>query len=299
MKFCKWHTWMFLLIMWPLCAPAQRVEVSVNRNNIYIGEQVDYGLKVIAPGAGYKVHFLLPDSVPHFEILKKGPVAELKSDPPALEQVITFTSFDSGSWVFPAVPVLLSKGDHQLNLQSSSVLIQVGYSPQDTTGIYDIRGMHTVPLPDYFWYYVALGILIALLLGWLLYRYYKRRTSKAKPLYDAEETPLAEAIAALNALLQQMPASKELHTTTAETGKRFLSRKWQKDVMHMTTGELLLEFSKRNGKQETITELASLFRLADAVKFARFVPPREEDKESIRQWTVLVNKMDQEILTRI
>ena len=110
----------------PCVTQAQKVEISVNKNNILIGEQIEYGLKVVVTSERLRVHFVIPDSIPHFDIIKRGEITTLPGDPLSFEQVITFTSFDSGSWVFPSIPVLVTNGAQKMNLASSTVLVQVG-----------------------------------------------------------------------------------------------------------------------------------------------------------------------------
>lgn len=277
----------------PFCGMAQKVEISVNRNNIVIGEQIEYGLKVQVPSPGYKVHFVIPDSVPHFDIISKGEISTLPGSPPSLEQVITFTSFDSGSWVFPSIPVLVTDGRRKLNLASSTVLVQVGYSPEDTTGIYDIRAVRKVSVVDNFWYYVAAGLLLLIFLAWLIYRYLKKRRNRPKPVFSSLLSPLEEAMAELNKLESESPPLKELHTRAGEAFKKFISRKWQSDVSNKTSGELLMQLSTRYDDAKITGMVADPLRLGDAVKYAKFRPSDQENLLAIRSWKEVVNTIDQ------
>ncbi len=106
----KYHFFVFFVTtsLW-LSAGGQTVEVSLNRNSILIGEQISFGLKVKLPSVGYKANFSIPDSVVHFDIIRKDPLKAVKNES-ALEQIITFTSFDSGKWYFPSLPVLITDG---------------------------------------------------------------------------------------------------------------------------------------------------------------------------------------------
>lgn len=271
---------------------AQQVEVSVNRNNIRIGEHIQYGLKVQVPSTGYKVHFTIPDSIPHFDIINKGDIKTLPGSPPALEQVITFTSFDSGSWVFPSIPVLVTDGKRRVDLASATVLVDVGYSPEDTTGIYDIRPVRKAAYADYFWYYVAAAILLLLLFGWLLYRYFKKRRNRPRPVLDAVLSPLEEAIFAFEKLESEPLHIKELHSRASTIFKRFISRKWQTDVTNLTSGELLLQLSSKYSDADLAAKVASPLRLGDAVKYAKFDPGHDESMNAIRQWKEVIKTID-------
>ncbi len=272
---------------------AQKVEVSVNRNNIVIGEQIQYGLKVQVPSPGYKVHFAIPDSVPHFDIVNKGDIRTLPGTPPALEQVITFTSFDSGSWVFPSIPVLITDGNKRMNLASSTVLVQVGYSPEDTTGIYDIRPVRKVSVDDFFWYYVIGAVLLALLMAWLVYRYIKRRRNRPRPVFDAALSPLEEALTELEKLQKDSITFKELHSRASMIFRKYLSRKWQEDVLSKTSGELLIELGSKYPDPDLAGRVAEPLRLSDAVKYAKFSPGDSANHQAINQWMEVVRSIDQ------
>lgn len=272
---------------------AQKVEVSVNRNNIVIGEQIQYGLKVQVPSAGHKVHFVIPDSIPHFDIIKKGDITTLPGNPPSLEQVITFTSFDSGSWVFPSIPVLITDGQRRIDLASSTVLVQVGYSPEDTTGIYDIRSVRKVQIDDSFWYYIALAALIALLLAWLLYRHFKKRRNRPRPVFDTVLSPLQEALSEYEKVEKDTLPDKEFHTRAAAIFKKFISRKWQTDVLNTTSGELLLQLNSKYSDASLSGRVAAPLRLSDAVKYAKFKPGDVANSNALREWKELVKMIDQ------
>ncbi len=286
----------FIFLLFSACFSqllrAQKVEVSVNRNNILIGEQIEYGLKVQVPSNGYKVHFAIPDSIPHFDIIKRGEIVTLPGEPPALEQVITFTSFDSGSWVFPAIPVLVTDGRRKMNLASSTVLVQVGYSPEDTTGIYDIRPVRKVSVADNFWYYIAAAILIALLLAWLVYRYIRKRRNRPKPVFDAALSPAEEALAEFDKLEKDPPPAKELHSRAALIFKKFISRKWQVDVLNQTSGELLLQLNSKYADATIAGKVADPLRLGDAVKYAKYNPGSQAHLNAIQQWKEAVLSID-------
>src|SRR5580765_1569486 len=78
---------------------APTVQTSADKNSILIGEQVKVTVKAnFRPGL-YNIHWLaLPDSIPHFELVDigKADTTTYKDNSKAIEQTITFTSFDSG-----------------------------------------------------------------------------------------------------------------------------------------------------------------------------------------------------------
>ncbi len=278
----------FLIItafLFPAILSAQSVEVSINRNRILIGEQVNYGLKVVLPSSGFKTFFSIPDSVAHFEVLRKEEVASVKGQP-AVEQVITFTSFDSGSWYFPSIPVTITDGSRRINLSSDSILIHVDYMPIDSTGKpRDIKSMMEVKVHNYLLYYIIGGIILLLLLGYLLYRYLKKRKSRPKPILQGTQTPYDEAIQALSDLekedLLMKGEVKQFHTRLSDIFRLYYSRTKQVDMRSLTSGELLIEVRRDITDDDTRTELAEMLRMSDAVKFAKFQPALNDSKASL------------------
>lgn len=266
-------------------AASQTVEVSMNRNEILIGQQISYGLKVKLPGTGLKANFAIPDSLPHFDIIRKGEVVGVKGES-AIEQVVVFTSFDSGQWYFPSFPVLITDGARKATLFSDSVLIRVGYAPADSSGqLRDIKAVMDVYIPDYTLYYILGAVLLALLIAYLLYRYLKNRKNKPAPIFKSDLSAYNEAMQSLQALeggsLLNSHKEKEYHTELAGIFKRYLSRHTQKNLLNKTTGDILIELNQMDVDIATVSETAEGLRYTDAVKFAKFIPLHSESNQAL------------------
>lgn len=76
---------------------SQAVKTSINTNNILIGEQIQYQIKINLANSSYRINIDLPDSVPHFDIIDQKKYDTVDKDGVyTLRQDILFTSFDSG-----------------------------------------------------------------------------------------------------------------------------------------------------------------------------------------------------------
>lgn len=286
MEKVTYHIFLFLccIAIKPSFSNAQRVEVSLNRNNILIGEQVSLGFKVLLP-TGLKANFSLPDSINHFDIIRKGSLTAVKGES-ALEQIITFTSFDSGNWYFPALPVLVTDGARRATIFSDSILIKVGYSVADSSGqLRDVKPIMDVFIPDYTIYYILGALLLALIIAYFIYRYFKNKKNKPVPLFTSDMSAYDEAIKSLGTLEQgnylDKHREKEFHTELAEIFKRYYSRKIQKNLLIKTTGDILIELKEKNVTAEQISTIAGGLRYTDAVKFAKFIPLHSESREAL------------------
>lgn len=267
-------------------ASAQSVEVSLNRNSILIGEQVSFGLKVKLPSLGFKANFSIPDSITHFDIIRKEEVKAVKGET-ALEQIITFTSFDSGNWYFPSFPILITDGARKATIYSDSVLIKVGYSPADSSGqLRDIKQVMDVHIPDYTIYYIIAAFLLLVIIAYLLYRYFKNRKKRPVPIFKSDLSPFEEAMKSLQVLEQgnllDNHREKEYHTVLADIFKKYYSRNRQKNLLNKTTGDILIELKENNVDTEHISVIAEGLRYTDAVKFAKFIPIHSESRAALK-----------------
>ncbi len=267
-----------------VCVQAQNVGIRTDKNQILIGERVQYDLLIRLPGSGYTFDVDLPETIPHFEVISRSVFDTSGSNNNfAIHQAIIFTSFDSGQWYIPSFPVTIQKGSNYKKFLTDSVLINVGYSPADSTNqLRDIKPVMEVTIDDYFWWYVAAAVLLALLLAYIIYRFWKKRKQTAVPVFDSPLTPYEEAKKSLEALSGSDPGrSADLaayHTQLSLIIKRYYSRVNQVNLLNKTTGDFLLLLKEEQFDPATISSLAGALRIGDAVKFAKFVPPLEESR---------------------
>lgn len=272
-----------------LQSKSQSVGVKIDKGTILIGEQLQYDLQVILPAPGYGINFRIPDTIPHFEVIEnKNFDSSNNGKDFIVHKKIIFTSFDSGAWHIPSFEVLVEKPNSSQKFMTDSLLVNVGYSPADSTGeLRDIKPIMEVTVEDYFWYYVAAAVLGALIIGLLLYWYIRKRKSRPKPLFQSSLGAYEEAIQAL----QKLPAYNEqdgmmvknYYSELSDIFRRYYSRKLSKDMMNKTTGDILLYLKDHVDNGELVSTAAAALRSADAVKFARFIPAQGEAQQSLSQ----------------
>lgn len=285
-----------MLCMQWLMVWAQKTEVTVDKNNLVIGEQVSYGVKVTLPGPGYRVLIQIPDSVPHFEILKRGELKVTDKGGHVAEQILSFTSFDSGSWVFPALPVIISNGDNQVNVTSPPVLFRIGYAPSDTTGLYDIRTVKSLPYSTMYWVYWIAGILLAVLLGLMAWWYLKRRGKKGDGGREELLPALQEALESYHRLENSKLSQKQFYTESAKIFRHFLGRKYNADVKSMTTGELMVWLNHRIPGGVQGANISGVLRLCDAVKYAKFQANEKENTETLSSFRYAIKWINERVV---
>lgn len=267
----------------------QSVEVITDKTQILIGERIEYDMLIKLPSQGYSIKFTMPDELTHFDVLERGEFDTVSNNGAlTLRRKFLLTSFDSGSWYIPSLPVTFSFNNKPINFSTDSVLINVGYATSDSSGtLRDIKPILEVIVKDYFWYYVVSAIIMALIIAYFVYRYLQARKLKPVPVLHADLSAYDEAMKGLEELkkynLSQPADIKLFHSTLASIIKRFYSRKTDQVLLNKTTGDLLLKFREQNVSADLIASMAAALRIGDAVKFAKYLPPAEESNICLEQ----------------
>lgn len=281
---------------------AQAVKTSINTNNILIGEQIQYEINIQLASAAYKVDIGIPDSIPHFDIIDQQQYDTTDgSGGYTIRQRIQFTSFDSGVWKFPAFPITVSapnKASQQL--QSDSFLVQVGYSPADSTGqLRDIKPLMEVFVVDRTWIYIGIAAVLTILVGIVLYRYLKKRLSKPAPMFKSSLSAYAEAVQSLNNLAlpnaSDAVSVKLFYSSLTEIFKKYYSRKINRNLLSKTTGDVLLQLQTQVSSSDLIAQVAQVLRSSDAVKFAKYLPSAAENEQSLSSAKSFVAVLEKKI----
>ncbi len=285
------------------------IKTIVDKTDILIGEQVKLTIKANFKSGIFKIsQLIMPDSIPHFDVVDKGrqDSTTYKDNSKAIEQTITFTSFDSGKWVIPAFRINFDPlvDDTTLNLFSDPVPINVSYSPPDSTNqLRDIKPIIEVSLSDYTWYYIGGCIFLLLLAVFFIWMYLKKRKREPAAIIGSRLSPYEEAMQELKKLeqydLQNAVEVKNYHTKLSDIFKQYLGRKQNQHLANRTTGDLLIAMAQNNFRQESISTLATALRCSDAVKFAKYQPTMVETEDCKSRITGTINLMEQVLTPKL
>ena len=278
-------------------ASAQAIRSSVDKNVILIGERITYTLTVDLPSPEYTVSINIPDSIPHFEILEKnGGNGKDQSGNSVWQQKIVFTSFDSGSFNFPG---LLYKINHlntaSQTLTTNQLKIEVGYMPLDKgANPRDIKSILNVEFVDWFWVYVAAGILLLLLILFLLWRYLKKKKTTVVPV--SSKGAYEEALLALDDLKkaneQRSLGVKEYHTKLADVLRTYYGKTLNQNFSNKTTQEILIKLKSHELKAETASQATEALATGDAVKFAKYNSSYTENEAALNYLKTAIDEIE-------
>jgi hypothetical protein len=269
-----------------------RVTASADTNAIRVGEQFHVTVSVEHP-AGTVVRNVGPtDSLKGLEIVRIDSAAGPAPDPAGpFTRVFTVTAFDTGTWVLPPFTAwYASAADKSVRTAAGPpVLIVVRGVDVDTSSeIKAIKPPLAAPITfaELLPYIVA--VVLAALLGWLVYYMLKKRKRGEKFIPEAPPRPADElALEALHAIeaerLWQRGMVKEYHSALTDVLRTYIERRWAMPAMESTSDEILSSPAVSTLAATPVEALRDVLRRADLVKFAKFVPSPGENEKSFAE----------------
>jgi hypothetical protein len=263
------------------------VKATVDKNKILIGERIQLTLEADIP-ENEPIRFFIIDTIPHFELAKQKIDTSYPSGGTFLKQVISITSFDSGRWVIPAF--LLGE-----KAATDSIPVDVVFSPMDSTQDYhdikDIIDVKPVEEKKKWWLWYAIGggaLLMGLLLIYLL-RKKKPVAAAAAPVID----PYEEAMKQLDKLQQEKLDQKQYYSRLVDIFRVYVYKKKDIHSLQKTTDDLVIQLKGLALDKEQFEKLSQALRLSDFVKFAKYVPSNEDDRNVFETIKKTINGIEQ------
>jgi hypothetical protein len=273
--------WLLVTVAGLFSVQAQdvRVQASVDRNKILIGEPIQLRLDVEIP-QGTPMGWFNLDTLPHFTFITKNKIDTQNNARTILfKQILSITSFDSGRWVIPQLGLTVGNNRYL----TDSISIMVDYSPADPNQPYhDLKDIVEVPETDslYINYILVAATLIAIaLLVWLL-----SNKKKAAVTPEFKGSRLSALEQAMKELEELKAVSSSANVKTYFTRLNDILRTYFKNRNLVTApnagNESFVQKVQSDLSREQVFQLAQTLRLTDAVKFAKYNPSAAEQEEA-------------------
>ncbi len=249
------------------------VKATVNRTQILIGEPISLTLEADVP-EHEPIRFFLLDSIPHFEFLDRQKIDTVNTGSgTVLKQVLQITSFDSGHWVIPS----MSLGE---NLATDSIPIDVGFSPFNPDQPYhDIKEIIEVTPEEkkdqIKWWYIVAGAAALLLILILAFR---KKKNPAVEIVQPPPDPYKEAMEQLKKLQSEKVDAKQYYSRLTEIFRLYVFEKKGIHSLQNTTHDLVVQMRSLDMPKDLFDQLEQGLILSDFVKFAKYVPSQDNDK---------------------
>ncbi|MCM5662090.1 BatD family protein [Galbibacter mesophilus] len=274
------------------------VKSSVDSTSIKIGEQIHFTFEVEADTAS-QVIFPEGQTFMPLEVVEALPTDTIvNQDKFNLIKKYALTQFDSGSYTLPRQQVMINNKPYF----TDSLKIEVNTVVVDTTKqkMYDIKALAEVekPMGDW-WKWLLGGLLVAALVGGLLYWFVFRK----KPLTEEEKIALLPPYDRALAELKRLDESKyliqseykEYYSELTNIVRSYLEEDVHISALESTTDELItkMEMLRDSGSlkidDDTIKQFKNVLQTADLVKFAKSTPENsviDRDRKTIEQIVV-------------
>ncbi|TCK68020.1 hypothetical protein DFQ05_1804 [Winogradskyella wandonensis] len=270
-----------------------QVSTEIDTTNIRIGEQISYKIKVETDSTKIVV-FPEGQTFLPLELVEALKIDTTKSASKFhLLREYKLTQFDSGSYYIPRQKVII--GDN--SFFTDSLKVEVNTIEVDTTkqGLYDIKPIIDVEkTSSQWWLYLLIAIAAIALVAFLLYWFIWRK----KPLTEEEEIALLPPYERAKLAIAKIEEKNYLarddfkgyYSELTFIIRKFLDEKVYDRAMESTTDELIerLQLLKDGNqfafKKDTISNIQTIFKRADLVKFAKSKPDIELaklDKQTI------------------
>lgn len=289
-----------LFILFPFLANGQafKATAKLDSTNILIGDYLKVHLEVVTP-KGTSIIFpqinskVIEEAQYPFDWIESSKIdTTLTSSEQIFKQTVTITAFDSGSYVFPSLPILSL--DSLLLTQTEPLSFSVTTIPVDTTAAYkDIKGNLTTPLSLHeIWLYIKkyglLFLVIAALIAVIIYsilKYGLRKKGKENGSKSKATPKVKPHITALKALehlkkkkLWEQGKVKEYYSELSEIIRIYLEGRWEIYAMEMVSSDIIDALRKIEVLEGDIDPLVKMFSISDLVKFAKLDPlPTDHD----------------------
>lgn len=288
---------LFLVTSFVSFSQTVMVKAAIDRNKILIGEPITLKLEANVPN-GTEASWFPLDSLSHFEFVEKGKIDTVATaEGKTYKQTILITSFDSGRWAIPSLP--LQSGNK--SFLTDSIPVSVAYSNFDPKQDYhDIKDILEVPNPNTGYInWVLTGLVLVSVLA-IVYFLRKKVAVQPQPVVVKKAvsklSPLQEALQSLEELAKQGGAvngeAKVFHTRLSDIFRWYLYRRANLPAMEKTSGELMVQLRQFNMPGEAFTRLAQALRMSDAVKFAKYQPAAAENQDSLDTLRQSIGELD-------
>ncbi|MDE1192450.1 MAG: hypothetical protein PW786_09965 [Arachidicoccus sp.] len=308
-SYIKYYLPLLLLCMMANFANAQKVTVTLDRNQILLGQQVALQLKldnVNDEAQTVSSWFKVPDTGNHVEVISRGKIDTADIDGSATYiQKIIITSFDSGAWTVPVIaPVIKDKSGFAVSPTFDSVSLQV--MPVDVSNLKDYhpaKDIIRIQYHDYTWIYYTLGALLTIIIIFLIVRWWMRRKPKVTGTKTAlKGTPLERALKQIDLLekenLIQKGEGKTFFTKLDEICRNYFDERTHTHTLQSTSVEMMDKLRAYLIREKDRIALQQFARLSDVVKFAKYKPEELQGKEAIATAKETIQNIEKEVIDR-
>ncbi len=300
------HIWIALILLSGFALadnePLIEVQSKVDTSVITIGDHIHYsiiinrakGLRIARPGEGVNLGM--------FEIKAYDFPKPVEKNGHIIERFnFTISVYDTGKYTIPPFPVAYFTNDttkHYRIIEAPPIDITVKsvITGSEARDIKDVKPPLNIPFNYRFWLSM-LGVLILLIvIGWLVYRLWKKRKERGylftppPPPRPAHEIALEDLRQLFSEDLLEKGEFKEFFSRLSDIIRTYLEGRYAVPAMERTTAEITYDLRPLVDDDLLFAELQNMLSLSDLVKFAKYKPLEKEIEQVKEQALGFVEK---------
>jgi len=276
------------------------VQTGVDKSVIHIGDYIKYyiiikyskGIKPLPPRPGANLG--------QFDIKDYNVIELEKTKEGLLQKKIeyTITTYFLGEFEIPPVEIeYIDENKNKGIIKSEPMIIKVvpvKRRPDDKDDIRDIK--KPIYIKTYLWLYILITVLLIAIVAYAVYWYIKRKPEVKEEIKE-EVKRLPEDIEALNRIEEIVSKGylengqiKQFYFELSEIIREYLSRRYQIPTLERTTSEILYDLQKVIYGSELYKKFYNFFYECDMVKFAKYIPTKNQLKSIVPLAKELIEK---------
>lgn len=282
---------LIITLLTTLPVSAQEATNYAAVDSVEVGDTFNYSI-VVRSGSAYD-QIIFPDSSGFGDPLQVVQRKRYKTDDQTDSLAYTLQFFGTENHTIPKLPVHLVQNEDTTTLYVPPV-------PLDFKSTLQAGNESLMPLKPIFafalnWWPYLLGIAGLLLVGFLLYTWYRKRKSEkeeeSRPVFTPQ--PFRDPLKELEKNLQQIKAGKQelqrdrrfkdFYIRLGDALRWYLERVYDIPALESTTRELIQDLHQKTAPEAIIHKTETILKEADMVKFARFTPTLDQVSEALQQ----------------
>ena len=291
-----------LILFFSLNLNAQNISAtaSTDSSNYLVGDYINLNIKV-KYDQGIKIsNPLTGDIFKGIELIKiQDPVLSEEDGRQVVEYKYIISAYDSMEVLIPEIQVGYRAGNdttlQTVNTNPINFNVRtVAVNPEEE--IKDVKEPIKIPLD---WKMILLYLLIAAAIAALAYFLYRRHKKKLESREGIKVAApgIPSYLVALNSLHQleeeelwQKGKVKEYHSSITEIIRRYFEDRFYLPALELTTSEAMGRLNDRYDTSEILQTTGEFLTNADLVKFAKYNPVPDLNKEMMKQAYEIVEK---------
>lgn len=268
---------------------AQQAQASIDRDTLHTGDRITYQVRITGV-EGYD-EVVYPDSAafaPDFFI------RQMKADRDQWGDTLTYELhfFGVDTQAVPELEAGLVRGSDTLLLSIPEV--PFAYSSRVDDPEANMRPLKPIfPFFRSWWPFLLLGLVLALVAAWLMYRYRRKIIPEEQPVNRpvVRVEPFRNPIDDLRQELDRIRYAygephrlpKQFYSELGDAFRAYFERTYSFPALESTTLEVVRELRANRADEEMIELLSDILEEADLVKFAKYQPNEANCKHVMEQ----------------